>query len=138
MKSAKKLSAKDRERVREMAELGIDEEAIAKIHKVSVEELREQCEDELLNGATEATMNVARRLYKSAMGGSPPAMIFWMKARAGWSDKAEKKTVKKKDGTERVRRGTKKQDEMQRALEAETGQFKPAPAPLRLVKGNDK
>jgi hypothetical protein len=40
---------------------------------------------ELLIGTTEAQTTIALKLYQKGVQGNVPAMIFWLKCRAGWN-----------------------------------------------------
>lgn len=78
---------KERAQVEKMAAYGIPQKDIARVVGVAYETLRKHFEQELDTGSTKATTKVAERLYQLAMDGNVAACIFWMKARAGWSDR---------------------------------------------------
>ncbi len=75
-----------RERVRSFAAVGTKQEEIARVIGCSAKTLRLHFRNELLRGAIEANANVAGKLYQTAITGNVAAMIFWLRARAGWRD----------------------------------------------------
>lgn len=70
-----------------MAGCGIRETEIALYLDVDPKTLRKYYRKELDVGHVSANVNVAKTLYKKALEGNVPAMIFWLKARAGWREK---------------------------------------------------
>jgi hypothetical protein len=67
---------------------GIPQEEIARHLEIDAKTLRKHFRHELDHGATEATAKVAQSLFQMAtVGKNVAAAIFWMKARAGWSEK---------------------------------------------------
>lgn len=95
-----------------MAAMGITEEDIALVLGISAPTLRKHCAREIEVGHIEANAKVAQSLFKQATDTKKPnvaAAIFWMKARAGWSDgrsgsNADEPPGKKKEA-ERAARG---------------------------------
>lgn len=73
--------------VRAMAAYGVPEEDIAKVIGIDPKTLRKHYRRELDTAHVEATAKVAQSLYSQATGGNVAAAIFWMKARAGWSER---------------------------------------------------
>ncbi len=69
-----------------MAGAGISTAGIAAVMRMEVEHLEWLFEAELERGPHAANANVGMALYQNAMAGSVVAQIFWMKARAGWSE----------------------------------------------------
>lgn len=72
---------------------GIPQQQIARLMGISINTLRKYYEKELAVGSAKATLNIANALYSSAMSGNVAAQIFWMKARAGWSEKVRVEDV---------------------------------------------
>jgi DNA-binding XRE family transcriptional regulator len=73
-----------------MAAMGIPQEDMGKIVGVEAKTLRKHCRKQLDTGSIKATLKVAQSLFKQATEESnTAAMIFWMKARAGWSEKTK-------------------------------------------------
>ncbi len=84
---------KDRATVKALAAYGVLQSEISKVIGVDDKTLRKHFRDELDTGSTRANAKVAESLFKRATGDGPSsvtAAIFWLKARAGWSEaKAE-------------------------------------------------
>jgi hypothetical protein len=84
-------TAKSRREVVLMLTAGMDEDQVAKVVQLSVKELRRIYYDEISYGVGRAAATVAGNLYRMATSRVHPsacqAAIFWMKAKAGWSDK---------------------------------------------------
>jgi hypothetical protein len=93
------FSEAQRIRIAELAGYGIPHKEIGRIIGVDAKTLRKHCRYELKTGAVEATCAVARTLHGLATGGNVAACIFWMKARAGWSERVE---VTGKDGKDLI------------------------------------
>jgi len=82
--------------VKAMAGYGIPQEDICRVitwrdargadHAIDLKTLRKHFREELDTGLVTATSKVADTLFKKAIGGNVVAMIFWLKARAGWRD----------------------------------------------------
>lgn len=71
-----------------MSAMGITHDQMSTILGVDAKTLRKRCSKQLGQGSIKATMKVAQNLFKQATEqGNTAAMIFWMKARAGWSEK---------------------------------------------------
>ena len=49
--------------------------------------LKKYYSEELEKGRIEANAAVAGTLYEKAKQGDTPSMLFWLKTRAGWSEK---------------------------------------------------
>lgn len=71
------------------AMVGVPHHDIAKLLGISTPTLLARYRDQLHLGKATATANVGGRLYKAAMAGSVPSMIFWMKSQAGWREVAQ-------------------------------------------------
>ena len=78
-----------RTEVEAYARVGVPHEMIATLIGIgSVNTLKKYYADELARGEASATAEVAKTLYLRATSGKDiAATIFWMKARAGWSEK---------------------------------------------------
>ena len=72
-----------------MAAYGIPHLDIAKVIGIDRKTLEKHYRYELDTGHIKATAKVAESLFKKATGGNVAAAIFWMKARAGWSETVE-------------------------------------------------
>jgi hypothetical protein len=78
-----------RQQVRTMAGLGIAQEDIAAVMKISKPTLRRHYRHELRTGHIEANAKVAGQIFKMATDASKPnvsAAIFWLKCQAGWRE----------------------------------------------------
>lgn len=73
--------------VKAMTGYGIKQEDIAVAMDIDKKTLRKYYRRELDIGETMATSKVAESLYQNALAGNVAAQIFWMKARADWSEK---------------------------------------------------
>ena len=80
---------KQRGHVEVMAGMGIPHEEIARYIGITLKTLYRHYRHELDIGGTKATFEVARTLYNKATGGDTTAAIFWLKARAGWSERSQ-------------------------------------------------
>ena len=75
---------------RAMAGFGLPHEDIAVLLDIDTTTLREKFGRAMERGAAEGTAKVAQSLFQMATAEkSVAAAIFWMKARAGWSEKHE-------------------------------------------------
>jgi hypothetical protein len=70
-----------------LAGLGITQNQIALIIGCSKPTLLQYFDAELALGEAKATARVAQSLFQRAVSGDVSSMIFWMKARAGWSER---------------------------------------------------
>jgi hypothetical protein len=78
----------ERRLVRAFSGFGIPQEDIARQVGVDAKTLRKHFRDELDRGSVEATAKVAQSLFQMATTGkNVAAAIFWMKARAGWTER---------------------------------------------------
>jgi hypothetical protein len=86
--------------VRALSGYGVPHDDIALIVKCSPPTLRKWFRQELDVGAAEATAKVAQTMFQQATSGTnTAAMIFWLKARAGWREK-QVVEVTGKDGSD--------------------------------------
>ena len=72
--------------VEALASYGVPEANIARVVGISLETLRKHYADQLENGQTRTNAVVAGFLFAAAKRGSVPAMMFWLRCRAGWSE----------------------------------------------------
>jgi hypothetical protein len=77
-----------REKVRYLAGLGVPQDDIAKIIGCAPKTLRLRFREDLDRGAAEANATIAGFLFAAAKAGNTTAMIFWLKARARWRERA--------------------------------------------------
>jgi len=82
-----KPSDEQRNTVRTMTAYGIPQDAISAVIGISEPTLRKHYENEIATALAEANSKMAQCLFQQAMNGSTAAAIFWLKARAGWSEK---------------------------------------------------
>jgi hypothetical protein len=81
-------TADQRRTVRAMAGFGVPQEDIATFLDIDAKTLRKHFRAELDRGSMEATTKEAQSLFRMATeGNNVAAAIFWMKARAGWSER---------------------------------------------------
>ena len=80
-----------RQKVKAMAGFGLKQEQIAILLELSsVATLRKHFRQELTRGPIEAKVNVRKTLFKMATSGrNPGATMYWLKTRAGWSEKGK-------------------------------------------------
>ncbi|MES0386051.1 MAG: hypothetical protein ABUJ98_15890 [Hyphomicrobium sp.] len=82
-----KPTDEQRRTVKAMTGYGIKQCDIAVAMDIDEKTLRKHYRREMDIGATMATSKVAESLYQNALAGNVAAQIFWMKARADWSEK---------------------------------------------------
>jgi len=70
------------------ATMGTTQELIGAIVGVDEKTLRKHYRDELDQAMAKANATIGGTLFNKAKGGDTTAMIFWMKTRAGWRDRA--------------------------------------------------
>ena len=80
---------KTRELVKTLSGLGLPQEDICSIVKISKPTLHKYYRDEIDLGLAEANAKIASTLFNSAVNGNTAAAIFWAKARMGWKEKIE-------------------------------------------------
>ncbi len=86
---AHKPTDEGRRRVKTYAAVGVPHHDIARIMRMDTKTLLKHYRVELDLGKAEANAAVGGQLYKMAMSGNVAAAIFWMKAQAGWRERAE-------------------------------------------------
>jgi hypothetical protein len=123
---------KERAQVRTLCAMGIPHVDIAKILSITAPTLRKYFRRELDTGQAEANAKVAQTLFRQATDPKSPnvtAAIFWMKARAGWSDRPWESGVETP---------AKKQERLEAAEKVGSGGNRFAPGRMpRLVVNND-
>ena len=87
--SAHKPTAETRAQVETYSGVGVPHDQIAILIGIAPKTLRKHYRESLDIGEAKATSNVAKTLYKQATSGNTAALIFWMKARAGWREKVD-------------------------------------------------
>ena len=80
-------SADTRKKVFSLSIVGTRYEDIALVLGISHDTLTKHYKGELEKGRIEANAAVAGTLYEKAKQGDTSSMIFWLKTRAGWSEK---------------------------------------------------
>ncbi len=83
---------------RTLSGLGVPQDDIATLIGVSKPTLHKHYREILDKGMAEANAKVAGSLFNQATSGNTAAAIFWMKARAGWSEKV----VQEVNGTQKI------------------------------------
>src|SRR5436853_477659 len=77
-----------REKVRDLAGVGVRQDDIARIIGCAPKTLRKRCRDDLDRGVAEANAVISGSLFAAAKGGNVTAQIFWLKTRAQWRESA--------------------------------------------------
>lgn len=80
----------ERRQVTAMSGYGMTNEQIADILGISAPTLAKHFSAELEKGLSHATLRITKTLFEQATDPEKPnmtAMIFWLKAKAGWRDK---------------------------------------------------
>ena len=75
--------------VRTLAAAGIRHEDIATKIGISQDTLVRKYRRELDDGRIDATSEMATSLFNQGKNGNVTAAIFWLKSRAGWSDRSQ-------------------------------------------------
>jgi hypothetical protein len=73
--------------VKKLTAYGVRQEFIAQEVGVSRKTLQTHYREEIDLGAARANAQMAEALYKKAIEGDTTCMIFWLKTRAGWSER---------------------------------------------------
>lgn len=87
------------------AALGVDISTMYKYYKEDLDE-----------GGADLNSKVIGKLYEQCMAGQVPALIFWAKARMGWSDKGFEKADKEIVVTVKRSKRQHNADEIEKAL----------------------
>ena len=77
-----------REKVRHLAGLGVPQDDIAKIVGCAPKTLRKRFRDELDRGVAETNAMISGFLFNAAKAGNIAAIIFWLKTRGHWRERA--------------------------------------------------
>lgn len=80
-------TAEQRNQVEVLAGFGLPQHQIAILLGCNPKTLRKHFETELAVGDAKATAKIAQTLFNKAVSGDTASLIFWMKARAGWSER---------------------------------------------------
>lgn len=83
-----KPTSESRAQVQALCGYGITEDEIATYIGIAPKTLRKHYRHELDTAVVKANALVARSLHKQAIDGNVSAAIFWLKVRAGWSEKS--------------------------------------------------
>lgn len=84
-------TAESRKTVEAMIAYGVPQDDVAKVIGVDPKTLRKHYREQIDTAVAKANAKVAESLFKQATkqeDASVPAMIFWLKVRAGWSEKS--------------------------------------------------
>jgi len=77
---------KERRYVESLASYGVPDDDIARVIGITRITLRKHYRDQLETGAIKTNAQVAGFLFTAAKKGSVPAMMFWLRCRAKWSE----------------------------------------------------
>lgn len=89
---------------------------IARILGVDAKTLRKYYRDELDLASAKANAQIGGALYNKALGGDTASIIFWMKTRAGWSEKALLELMGEGGGPVLLEQTTRDADEFTRRM----------------------
>ena len=81
------INETQREKVQQLAGLGLPQDDIAKIVGCAPKTLRRHFRAELDRGGAEANATIAGCLFAAAKAGNIAAIIFWLKVRAHWHER---------------------------------------------------
>ena len=84
-----KPTDEQRQQVEAYAAVGIPHHDIARLIKISTKTMLIHYDEELTLGKAKANAQVGKKLFQQAMEGNTTAIIFWLKAQAGWRDRSE-------------------------------------------------
>ena len=76
-----KVTEDRRAEVAELAKLGMPQDQIAFLLRISVRSLRKHFRDELYDSAIKANHEILKKLYELALNGNPAAATFWARTR---------------------------------------------------------
>ena len=83
---AHKPTSKERRYVEALASYGVPEADIARVVGITRHTLHKHYRDQIENGVIRTNAQVAGFLFSAAKKGSVPAMMFWLRCRAKWSE----------------------------------------------------
>src|SRR3982751_4841733 len=85
--AAREFTAEERNQAEVLSGIGLPHRQIAVLLACDEKTLRKHLGEELTRGDAKATAKIAQSLFSKAMSGDTASMIFWMKVRAGWSER---------------------------------------------------
>jgi len=99
-------TADERQQVELLAGYGLPLEQIAAVIRggIDVKTLTKHFRAELLRGWALANSKVAQRLFEKALSGDTAALIFWCKARMGWSERQQHEIIRADEPDPEARR----------------------------------
>src|SRR3954454_10982097 len=83
----REFTAEERNQAEVLSGIGLPHRQIAVLIGCDEKTLRKHLGEELTRGDAKATAKIAQCLFSKAMSGDTASMIFWMKVRAGWSER---------------------------------------------------
>ena len=83
----RQFTAEERNQAEVLSGIGLPHRQIAVLIGCDEKTLRKHLGQELTRGDAKATAKIAQCLFSKAMSGDTASMIFWMKVRAGWSER---------------------------------------------------
>jgi hypothetical protein len=83
----RQFTAEERNQAEVLSGIGLPHRQIAVLIGCDEKTLRKHLGDELTRGDAKATAKIAQSLFSKAINGDTASMIFWMKVRAGWSER---------------------------------------------------
>ena len=99
-----KYNKETAKQVQAMAQYGVPQDKIALLVGIAPMTLVRLYRNEIDRGSTTANLNIVKTLYQKAMGGDTASLIFWCKARLGWSDRGPNKGNEDAPGQENAGR----------------------------------
>lgn len=87
MPAPHKPTSENRAEVESLSAFGIPETEIARYIGIDRKTLRKHYSESLQKGVTKANIVAAKNLFAKVRDGNLSACIFWLKARAGWSER---------------------------------------------------
>lgn len=92
-RQTREFTEQEREQATMLASFALPDDRIAAFLGCSERTLQKRCKSELSRGRLISNVRVMTKLYQLAVGGSVPACIFWLKARAGWRENGESEKI---------------------------------------------
>lgn len=83
----REFTVEERNQAEVLSGIGLPHRQIAVLTGCDEKTLRKHLGEELTRGDAKATAKIAQCLFTKAMSGDTASMIFWMKVRAGWSER---------------------------------------------------
>ncbi len=80
-------SVEFRDNVSLLIAFGLKQEQVSKVLGIAKNTLRKYYKHEIENGSDVLNARVAKQLFEKAMAGDTVSILFWLKCRAGWSEK---------------------------------------------------